>query len=137
MTDTFRALCEQLMELVEGKRYDGSDVIAKARAALAEQPVGPTEGVKLRYSLNAAQDCGEDRHPQIVMQILGITYEGAEPQPLADQWMFHGCKNVPFELPEYLTVLARWGTSNLAEVRSSLGDHQLLVEDDVDLYLEQ
>jgi hypothetical protein len=31
-------------------------------------------------------------------------------------------------------VLARWGTSNLAQVRSSLGE---VVEDDVDLYLEQ
>ena len=31
----FRALCEQLMELAEGKRYDGTDVAAKARAALA------------------------------------------------------------------------------------------------------
>ena len=35
MTD-FRALCEQLMEFAEGKRYDGSAVIAKARAALAQ-----------------------------------------------------------------------------------------------------
>jgi len=35
MTD-FRALCEQLMELVEGKRYDGSALIAKARAELAK-----------------------------------------------------------------------------------------------------
>jgi hypothetical protein len=34
-------------------------------------------------------------------------------------------------------VLARWGTPNLTEIRSSLGDHQPLVEDDVDLYLEQ
>ena len=42
MTD-FRALCEQLMELVEGKRYDGSAVVARARAALAEQPVAPTD----------------------------------------------------------------------------------------------
>ena len=41
MTD-FRALCEQLMELVEGKRYDGSALIAKARAALAE-PHGPAK----------------------------------------------------------------------------------------------
>jgi len=32
----FRTLCEQLMELAEGKRYDGSAVIAKARAALAQ-----------------------------------------------------------------------------------------------------
>jgi hypothetical protein len=43
------------------------------------------------------------------MQILDITYQDAEPQPIADQWMFHGCKNVPSELPEYLTVLAKWG----------------------------
>jgi hypothetical protein len=49
----FRALCEQLMELAEGKRYDGSAVIAKARTALAQQhvrqpyelpvPVAPTD----------------------------------------------------------------------------------------------
>ena len=40
----FRALCEQLMELAEGKRYDGSAVIAKARAALAQpEPVAPTD----------------------------------------------------------------------------------------------
>ena len=42
MTD-FRALCEQLMELVEGKRYDGSALIAKARAALAQPEPAPTE----------------------------------------------------------------------------------------------
>jgi hypothetical protein len=40
----YRALCEQLMELAEGKRYDGSAVIAKARAALAQpEPVAPTD----------------------------------------------------------------------------------------------
>jgi hypothetical protein len=119
MTTDFRALCEELVEELEvwigyGDEADCADahvVVDRARAALAEQPVAPTEGVKLRYSLNAAQDCGEDRHPQIVMQILDITYEDAEPQPIADQWMFHGCKNVPSELPEYLTVLARWGQS--------------------------
>jgi hypothetical protein len=33
--------------------------------------------------------------------------------------------------------LARWGTSNLAQVRSSLGVCQPVAEDDVDLYLEQ
>jgi hypothetical protein len=43
MTD-FRALCEQLMELAEGKRYDGSAVILRARAALAQpEPVAPTD----------------------------------------------------------------------------------------------
>ena len=44
MTDiNFRALCEQLMELAEGKRYDGSAVIAKARAALAQPEPAPTD----------------------------------------------------------------------------------------------
>ena len=42
MTD-FRALCEQLMELVEGKRYDGSALIAKARAELAKPAPAPTD----------------------------------------------------------------------------------------------
>jgi hypothetical protein len=44
MTTDYRAMCEQLMELVEGKRYDGSAVVARARALLA-QPVaeGPTD----------------------------------------------------------------------------------------------
>jgi hypothetical protein len=113
MTD-FRALCEELLDELElwSSWHDATDLKDRAGSALhfalAEQPVGPTEGVKLRYSLNVAQDCGEDRHPQIVMQILDITYQDAEPQPIANQWMFHGCKNVPSELPEYLTVLARW-----------------------------
>ena len=44
MSTDYRALCEQLMELVEGKRYDGSAVVAKARAALAQpEPVAPTD----------------------------------------------------------------------------------------------
>ena len=38
MTNPYRAMCEQLMELAEGKRYDGSDVVARARALL-DQPV--------------------------------------------------------------------------------------------------
>jgi hypothetical protein len=46
MTD-YRALCEQLMEFAEGRRYDGSAVIAKARFALAQPepvaPVAPTD----------------------------------------------------------------------------------------------
>jgi len=39
-TPDFRALCVQLMEFAEGKRYDGAAVVAKARAALAT-PSGP------------------------------------------------------------------------------------------------
>ena len=43
MTSPYRAMCEQLMELAEGKRYDGSAVVARARALL-DQPeqVAPT-----------------------------------------------------------------------------------------------
>jgi hypothetical protein len=40
----YRALCEQLMEFAEGKRYDGCAVIQRARAALAQpEPVAPTD----------------------------------------------------------------------------------------------
>jgi len=40
----YRAMCEQLMELVEGKRYDGSAVLIRARALLAQpEPKGPTD----------------------------------------------------------------------------------------------
>lgn len=34
-------------------------------------------------------------------------------------------------------ALARWGTSNLAEARSSLDACQSVAEDDIDLFLEQ
>jgi hypothetical protein len=50
----YRALCEQLMELAEGKRYDGSAVIAKARAALAQpEPVAPTDEELLSMAASA------------------------------------------------------------------------------------
>ena len=42
MTD-FRALCEELVETLEGRRYNYVGILDRARAALAEQPVGPTE----------------------------------------------------------------------------------------------
>jgi len=43
MTD-YRALCEQLMEFAEGKRYDGGAVIQRARAALIQpEPTPPLE----------------------------------------------------------------------------------------------
>jgi hypothetical protein len=44
-------------------------------------------------------------HPQEVMKRLGITYEIATPQSLVDRWWFWGCRNVPDELPDWLTVL--------------------------------
>ena len=60
----------------------------------------------LRYSMmTAGIDCNENRHPQLVMRELGIAYQHATPQSIADQWWFWNCKNVPAELPKYLTPL--------------------------------
>ena len=55
---------------------------------------------KLRYCMNTAIDLKEIRHPQTVMKELGITYEAAEPYPIADCWIFYNCSNVPEVLPE-------------------------------------
>lgn len=60
----------------------------------------------LRYCMmTAGIDCNEDRHPQLVMRELGITYQHATPQSMGDQWWFWNCQNVPSELPKYLTEL--------------------------------
>lgn len=56
----------------------------------------------LILDLMAAQLAGETRHAEAVMQDLGISYRRAEPQPIADQWQFVGCENVPADLPAYL-----------------------------------
>ena len=44
-------------------------------------------------------------HPQKVMKELGITYQHATPQSIADQWWFWNCENVPEQLPPYLKVM--------------------------------
>jgi hypothetical protein len=60
----------------------------------------------LRYDLmTAGMDCGEARHAQTVMKELGITYQHATPQSIADQWWFWNCDNIPKNLPKYLTEL--------------------------------
>lgn len=47
----------------------------------------------------------EQEHPQRVMQELGITYQHATPQSIADQWWFWNCENIPEPLPPYLSVI--------------------------------
>ena len=42
MTD-FRALCEELVETLEGRRFNYVGILDRARAALAEQPVWPMD----------------------------------------------------------------------------------------------
>jgi hypothetical protein len=44
-------------------------------------------------------------HPQKVMKELGITYQHATPQSIADQWWFWNCENIPEQLPPYLEVM--------------------------------
>ena len=57
--------------------------------------------VDLRYSMYESPE----GHPQRVMRNLGITYQDATPQSIADQWWFWNCENVPVPLPRYLTIL--------------------------------
>ena len=42
-SSSFRSLCEELVETLEGRRFNYVGILDRARAALAEQPVGPTD----------------------------------------------------------------------------------------------
>lgn len=44
-------------------------------------------------------------HAQTVMKSLGITYQYAIPQSIADRWDFWNCKNVPSPLPAFLSEI--------------------------------
>lgn len=55
----------------------------------------------LRFDMN----CAGLKHPLQTMQELGITYQHATPQTMADQWWFWNCQGVPEQLPSYITVL--------------------------------
>lgn len=60
----------------------------------------------LRYDcMWAAIECSECRHPQTVMQELGITYQHATPISMGDQWWFWNCENVSTDLPAFLSEL--------------------------------
>ena len=62
----------------------------------------------LKYCLmTAGFDCSENRHAQVVMKELGITYKLAVPQSMADQWQFFCCENLPEELPKFLTEICK------------------------------
>lgn len=85
----------------------------------------------IRYDICGADESGnERRHPQEVMKSLGITYQHATPQSIADQWWFWNCKNVPDELPRYLSELdvnpqecIGWGLSQ--ELANLIGNYAL------------
>lgn len=59
----------------------------------------------LHYSDIGAGLSGENRHPQIVMRELGITYTHATPQSIVDSWWFWNCQHLPEHLPKYLREL--------------------------------
>jgi glycine betaine/choline ABC-type transport system substrate-binding protein len=113
MTTEFRAICAELLVLAEesisyrAQVSEAVKLIDNARAALA-QP----EPVELTRGEAVA----------VYTEVMAA----------------HDCQTLG-DMAEHFAraVLARCGTSSLAQVRSSLGDHQPLVEDDVDLYLEQ
>jgi len=65
--------------------------------------------IKLRFSSFGAALANENRHPQKVMKELGISYTTAIPQPVADQWLFLDCQNIPEKLPEYLDDITKRG----------------------------
>lgn len=46
-------------------------------------------------------------HAQKVMSNLGITYDHAVPQSIADCWWFFNCKNVPDPTPSFLSTIKR------------------------------
>lgn len=46
-----------------------------------------------------------NKHPQLIMKELGITYKRAVIQSLGEQWWFFDCENIPDNLPDYLEVL--------------------------------
>ena len=52
-----------------------------------------------------ANECGVHGHAQTIFHKLGIDYELAIPQSMADQFWFFNCTNVPEPLPDWLKVL--------------------------------
>lgn len=77
-----------------------------------ENPAPPASQVgrlvrqHLRYDyMRAGMTYNENRHAEVVMAELGITYQLATPQSICDQWWFWNCDNVPDSLPAYITPL--------------------------------
>lgn len=56
----------------------------------------------LQLDMDEQAASGDSRHPQIVMKELGITYQHAVPQSVADCWQFFNCENIPKQLPRWI-----------------------------------
>jgi len=65
-----------------------------------------SEKIHLRYNCMGAKPVeGKYLHPQEDMERLGITYQHATPQSIADQWWFWNCENLPDKLPDYISAM--------------------------------
>ena len=59
----------------------------------------------LSFDMTSAAYAGAGGHPEKVMRELGITYDGATPQSVPDSWQFWYCRNVPVNLPSFLSLI--------------------------------
>jgi len=59
----------------------------------------------LRYDCYGACLDGECRHPQAVMRELGLSYQHATPQSIADQWWFWNVEGDTENLPSFLSEM--------------------------------
>ena len=50
-------------------------------------------------------DMPKDKHPQVVIEDLGIEYKDHKIIPVADAWIFYDCTNIPEPLPKYLDFM--------------------------------
>nr|DAE54946.1 MAG TPA: hypothetical protein [Caudoviricetes sp.] len=57
----------------------------------------------LRYDCMGAAYAGVNKHPEVVMRELGITYELAIPQSMGDQWWLFNCNHE--DLPCFITEM--------------------------------
>lgn len=87
--------------LFESIGFYESDVIVIDNRQSSQENAKP---VHLKMDLLEATFYGE-KHPQLIMEELGITYQHVTPQSLFDQIWFWNCENLPEKLPIYLSPL--------------------------------
>lgn len=90
---------------------------------------GPVKVKRMRYCCMGASMSGENRHAQTVMKDLGISYQHATPQSMADQWWFWCPESLSDDLPSFLSVdevdpMASVGRGLNEQTAKMLTDHE-------------
>ncbi|MCQ8783438.1 hypothetical protein [Mangrovibrevibacter kandeliae] len=62
-------------------------------------------GTTVAIDCVTAETLGDNRHPLSIAQQLGIEYAWAEPRPVDEACLLHGCTRVPSRLPIYVRPL--------------------------------